>query len=251
MEAFWSDYIWPLVIMVAESLLLLVILLDRDRLRPVGRPENLGGGADQARAERGRTMGAVSVIRRPVEIRAQGAGHSGRRQQRRVSAGAARDLHAGASRLGGDSGGCGHRHRQHQCRRPLHLRHLLADGLRRDHGRLVVELEISVPRGVALGGANGVVRSLDRICDHYRAALRRLAEPLGHRRGTARSWPCDADRSAVVDGVELVLAAATADVPDFLRLRTRRDQPPAVRSGRSGIRTGRRLSWSNTARRHT
>jgi NADH-quinone oxidoreductase subunit H len=27
MEAFWSDYIWPLVIMVAESLLLLVILL--------------------------------------------------------------------------------------------------------------------------------------------------------------------------------------------------------------------------------
>src|SRR5580698_5453860 len=27
MEAFWSDYIWPLVIMVAESVLLLVILL--------------------------------------------------------------------------------------------------------------------------------------------------------------------------------------------------------------------------------
>jgi NADH-quinone oxidoreductase subunit H len=27
MEAFWSDYIWPLVIMVAESLLLLVVLL--------------------------------------------------------------------------------------------------------------------------------------------------------------------------------------------------------------------------------
>ena len=27
MAAFWSDYIWPLVIMVAESVLLLVILL--------------------------------------------------------------------------------------------------------------------------------------------------------------------------------------------------------------------------------
>ena len=27
MAAFWSDYIWPLVIMVAESVLLLVVLL--------------------------------------------------------------------------------------------------------------------------------------------------------------------------------------------------------------------------------
>src|SRR6201996_8853219 len=27
MEAFWSDYLWPLIIMVAESLLLLVVLL--------------------------------------------------------------------------------------------------------------------------------------------------------------------------------------------------------------------------------
>jgi hypothetical protein len=27
MAAFWSDYIWPLVVMVAESVLLLVIVL--------------------------------------------------------------------------------------------------------------------------------------------------------------------------------------------------------------------------------
>src|ERR1700749_960768 len=27
MEAFWSDYLWPLIIMVAESVLLLVVLL--------------------------------------------------------------------------------------------------------------------------------------------------------------------------------------------------------------------------------
>ena len=41
--------------------------------------------------------------------------------------------------------------------------------------------------------------------------------------------------------VRLVLAAAVADVRDLLRLGAGRDQPAAVRSGRSGIRTGRRL----------
>ena len=34
----------------------------------------------------------------------------------------------------------------------------------------------------ALGGADGVVRSLDRLRHHHRAAVRRLAEAFGHRR---------------------------------------------------------------------
>ena len=47
--------------------------------------------------------------------------------------------------------------------------------LRHHHGRLGVELEISVPCRAALGGADGVLRSLHRLRHHHRAALRRLA----------------------------------------------------------------------------
>ena len=85
--------------------------------------------------------------------------------------------------------------RRHQCRRSLHLRDLVADGLRHHHGGLGVELEISVPRRAALGGADGVLRSLDRLRHHHRAALRRFAESRrrsSRRRtralGAASSW---------------------------------------------------------------
>ena len=71
--------------------------------------------------------------------------------------------------------------RRHQCRHPLRLRHLLARGLRRHHGRLGVELEIPVPRRAALGRADGVLRGLDRLRHRHRAALRRLAQPQRHR----------------------------------------------------------------------
>ena len=50
------------------------------------------------------------------------------------------------------------------------LRHLLARRLRHHHGRLGVELEISLPRRAALGRADGVLRGLDRLRDHHRAA---------------------------------------------------------------------------------
>ena len=91
---FWTSYLWPLIVIVAESLLLLVLLLVVDRLCAARRPQDLGGGADPARPERGRALGAAAVLRRPVEIRVQGAGHPGGRQQGRVPAGAAGDLHA-------------------------------------------------------------------------------------------------------------------------------------------------------------
>ena len=55
------------------------------------------------------------------------------------------------------------------------------------HGGLGVELEISVPRRAALGGADGVLRSLDRLRHHHRPAVRRLAQSLGHRRSAERS----------------------------------------------------------------
>ena len=147
MDFFWT-YLWPLIVIVAESAAAAGRAAGRDRLHPARRPQDLGGGADAARPQRGRALGPVPVLRRSVEIRAQGAGDPGRRQQGRVPAGAARHLRAGARRLGGDAGQCRLGDRQHQCRRALHLRHLVADGLRRHHGGLGVEFEIlrSSPR---------------------------------------------------------------------------------------------------------
>ena len=49
-------------------------------------------------------------------------------------------------------------------------------GLRRDHGRLGLELEICLPRRAPLGRADGLLRSLDRLRHHHRAALRGLAQ---------------------------------------------------------------------------
>ena len=72
--------------------------------------------------------------------------------------------------------------RRHQCRHPLHLRDLVARRLRRHHGRLGLELEIPVPRRAALGGADDLLRGLDRLRHHHGAAVRRLAEPDAHRR---------------------------------------------------------------------
>ena len=74
----------------------------RGRLHSLCGPQDLGGRADQARAQRGRPVGAVPVVRRSHQVRAQGAGDSGGRQQGRVSYRAARHLHAGAGRVGGD-----------------------------------------------------------------------------------------------------------------------------------------------------
>ena len=66
---------------------------------------------------------------------------------------------------------------------------------------------------------------------HHRAAVRGLAQSLGHRRSAERP----------LRHVQLVLAAAVSDVRRVLRLGAGGNQPAAVRSGRSGIRTGRRL----------
>ena len=213
----------------------------RDRLRAARRPQDLGGGADPARPERGRPVGPAAILRGPAEVRAEGADDSGGRQQGRVPAGAARHLRARARRLGGDPGRSRLGDLRHQCRHPLHLRDLLADGLRRDHGGLGVELEVSVPRRAALGRADGVLRGLDRLRDHHGAALRRLAAPDRHRRGAEHQ----------LGPVRLVLAAAVPDVHHLLHLGAGRDQPPAVRSGRGRSRNSSPASWSNTARRPT
>ena len=180
MDFFWA-YVWPLIIIIAESVMLLVILLVA--IAYVLLADRKIWAAVQMR--RGPNVvgpwGLFQSFADLSEVRAQGAGHPGRRQQRRVSAGAARHVRAGARRLGGDPGQCRLGDRQHQCRRPLYFRDLLAHGLRHHHGRLGVEFEICLSLGGALGGADGVVRSLDRLRHHHGAAVRRLAELLGHR----------------------------------------------------------------------
>ncbi len=96
----------------------------------------------------------------------------------------------------------------HQRRRIVYFRHFVAWRLWHHHGRLGVELEISLPRRFALGGADGVLRSLDRLRHHHRAALRRFAQPQRHRQGAGHQ----------IGPVRLVLAAPVPDVRDLFRL---------------------------------
>ncbi len=123
--------------------------------------------------------------------------------------------------------------RRYQRRHSLSVRDLLARRLRHHHGRLGVELQIRLPVGAARGGADGFLRSLDRLRHRHRAALRRFAQPHRHRA-----------RAGHLGGrVRLVLAAAVADVRDLLRLGAGRDQPAAVRSRRRPNR-----NWSPAIR---
>ena len=86
-------------------------------------------------------------------------------------------LRAGDHALGGDPVRAGHGAGRSQRGDPLHLRDLVAGGLRRDHGRLGVELEVPVPRLAALRGADDQLRGLDRPDPDRRHHLDRVAEP--------------------------------------------------------------------------
>src|SRR5690606_9200069 len=115
---------------------------------------------------------------------------------------------------------------------PLSLRDLLARRLRHHYFGLGVELALSLPWGAALGGADGVLRSLYRLRDDHRAAVRRHAEPFGHRRIPAwLAW-----------AAELVVRAAVPDVHHLLYLDPRGDQPASVRLAGGGSGAGCGLS---------
>ena len=107
--------------------------------------------------------------------------------------------------------------------------------------RLGVELEIRLPRRAALGRADGVLRGLDRLRDHHRAAVRRLAQPVRHRQGAGHALGL----------ARLVLAAAPADVRDLLHLGAGRDQPRRRSTWSRRSPSSSPASWSNTARRPT
>ena len=208
---------------------MLVILLVFDRLHSLRRSQDLGGGAAASRAQRRGALRSLSesfadlikfVLKEPV-----------------IPAGANKGVFLLApfvmgmlalGGLGGDPGGGWLGDRRHQCRHALHFRDLVAVGLRRDHGRLGVQLEIPVPVGAALCGADGVLRSLDRLRDRHRAAARRHAEPVRHRRAPrTRHWGFPSWAG--------MWSAAVPDVRDLLRLGAGRDQPAAFRSRRGRV----------------
>ena len=178
--SFW-DIVLTVAIIVGQSLLLLVSLLvyiayalyaDRKIWAAVQlrRGPNVVG-----------PWGLLQILRRPSQVRAQGAGDPVEREQGPVPAGAARHRDAGLRLLGRDPARRGLGHRRHQCRRALHLRDLVARRVRHHHRRLGLELEIPLPRRAALGRADGVLRGLDRLRHHHRPDVRRLAQPHRHR----------------------------------------------------------------------
>jgi hypothetical protein len=98
--------------------------------------------------------------------------------------------------------------------------------LRHHHGRLGVELEISLSRRASFRRANGVLRGLDRLCDHHGALGRGLAQ-------SDRDRQCaeGRDRHPARIGelaARLELAAAVADVHCLLHLGAGGNQPPAL-----------------------
>ena len=73
------------------------------------------------------------------------------------------DHHAGAGRLGGDPVRPRGRAGQHQRRPAVPDGHHLDGGLRRDHRRLGLELEVRLPRRAARLGADGELRDRDGL----------------------------------------------------------------------------------------
>jgi hypothetical protein len=98
MAEFWTNYIWPLIVMVAQSVLLLVLLLLVTAYVLYADRKIWAAVQDQARTKRGRALGAAAVLRRSHQVRGQGTDYSRRCQQGRVPARAARDGGAGALR---------------------------------------------------------------------------------------------------------------------------------------------------------
>ncbi len=117
---------------------------------------------------------------------------------------------------------------------------LVARRLRDHHGRLGLELEVSLPRRAALGGADGVLRGLHRLRHHHRAPVRRLAEPDGHRQRAAKP---------LRDAGWYWLPLFPMFVIFFIRRSPRRTGRPSI--CRKPSPSSWRASWSSTRPRRT
>ena len=99
------------------------------------------------------------------------------------------------------------------------------------------ELEICLPRRAEIGRPDGVLRSLDRVRVRDRADVRRLAQPHRHRRRAG--YP---DRN-----LRLVLAVAVPDVRGVLHLGDGRDDRPPFDLPKPS-RSSSPGTWSNIRR---
>ena len=119
--------------------------------------------ADSPRAQPRRPLRPADADRRCGQADLQGDHPPDRGQQGLVLPRPGDDHHAGAGGLGGDSlrprSGAG----QHQRRPAVPDGDHLARGLRRDHRRLGLELEVRLPRRAARIGADGELRDRDGL----------------------------------------------------------------------------------------
>ena len=223
-SSFWTDFLWPLIDRRAEPPAARRAA-DLDRLHPARRPQDLGGGADAARPQRRRPVRPAAVLRGSAQIRAEGAGDPGRRQQGRVPARAAGDLRPGAVGLGRDSDGSRLGHLRHQCRHSLYLRDLVAGvygvimaGWASNSKYPFLAALRSAAQMVSYEVSIGFVIITVLLCAGS-LNLSAVVEAQQTRAGPP-------DRLAAAHHPELVCLAAVPDVRDLLRLGAGRNQPP-------------------------
>ena len=244
MANFWaSGWGWTLIT-VGEILAVIMGVLVSLAFLLLGRPQGLGRRADAQGPQRGRAVRPAAVLRRLLQVRAQGGRHPGRRRQGGLPAGAAADLHPGLPGLGGHSvrAGLGVSNIN------VGILYLLAISSLGVYGIIMggwasnskypflgalrsaaqmVSYEVSI--GFMIITVILLAGSMN-LSDIVEQQARRLLE-LERLRRRRTAWPRH-DQAA----------GHVPDDGDVLHLGPGRNQPPAVRPARGGIGTGGRLS---------
>ena len=141
---------------------------------------------DPPRPEPRRPARPAAADRRRGEAAVQGDHRPDRGQPRPVLPRPGHDDHAGARGLGGGAVRSERRALEHQRRPAVRDGDHLDGGLRRDHRRLGLELEVRLPRRAARVGADGELRDRDGLRARRRADGLGQPEPDRHRAGPGR-----------------------------------------------------------------
>ena len=241
MAEFWTSYLWPLIVMVAQSVLLLVILLVA--IAYVLLADRKIWAAVQIRRgpERGRAVGPVPILRRPAEVRAEGADHS---------VGANKGVFLLAPLV--------------TCVLALAAWAVIPVDL----GWVISDINVGILYVFAISSlmVYGIIMAGWASNSKYPflSALRSAAQMVSYEVSIGfviitvllcvGSLHLDRHRGGAerrMGPVRLVLAAAVPDVRRVLHLGAGRDQPAAVRPGRKPSPSSSPASWSSTARRRT
>ena len=179
----WTGAAWPLI----WTLIKIVAVVAAPDGRG-GLPDAVGAQGhrlhpDPPRPQPHRPARPAAADRRCAEAADQGNHPADGGQQGPVPAGPDHDHHAGAGRLGRDSVRSRHRAGQHQRRPAVPDGDHLAGGLRRDHRRLGVQLEVRLPGRAARFGADGELRNRHGLLPGGGADGLRQPEPDRHRHG--------------------------------------------------------------------